>query len=286
MRNSKLGLDDLVSRRKTGREILARRYIASLALGSLLGVAVGSVASGQAPTPTPTGEFLCSAGPRDGQACATDDDCAPGGACVIGQGVCNGGTDDGFPCDCSAGTCLSTPVCSIDATFGTCSGGPNIAQCCDPTTNCADGVPCVGTPKVCLAGIDKGFSCLNDGQCPGSVCQSTGKFCCGGDFDSFSCVDDTDCNVAGSLGGTCDVAGSSCVIAPTPTPTPTPPACTGDCDGSGNVTVNELIIVVNIALGNLPLSACPIGDADGSGDITVNEIIKAVGFALTSCPTA
>jgi hypothetical protein len=51
------------------------------------------------------------------------------------------------------------------------------------------------------------------------------------------------------------------------------------------VTVNDLIIMVNIALGNTPLSACPIGDADGSGDITVNEIIKAVGFALTSCPT-
>jgi cytochrome c553 len=72
--------------------------------------------------------------------------------------------------------------------------------------------------------------------------------------------------------------------ASSPTPPPTPPACTGDCDGSGDVTVNELITMVNIALGNTPLSACPIGDADGSGDITVNEIIQAVGFALTRCP--
>jgi hypothetical protein len=50
------------------------------------------------------------------------------------------------------------------------------------------------------------------------------------------------------------------------------------------VTVNELITMVNIALGAAPLSACPIGDADGSGDITVNEIITAVGFALNRCP--
>lgn len=69
-----------------------------------------------------------------------------------------------------------------------------------------------------------------------------------------------------------------------PTPTPTPPPCVGDCDGSGDVTVDELITMVDIALGSMPLSACPVGDADGSGDITVNEIIQAVGIALTSCP--
>jgi hypothetical protein len=42
--------------------------------------------------------------------------------------------------------------------------------------------------------------------------------------------------------------------------------------------------MVDIALSNTPLSACPVGDAAGSGAITVDEIIKAVGFALTSCP--
>jgi hypothetical protein len=66
-------------------------------------------------------------------------------------------------------------------------------------------------------------------------------------------------------------------------PTPTPISCVGDCDGSGDVTVNELITMVNIALGNTALSACPVGDADGSGEITVNEIIAAVNNALTGC---
>jgi hypothetical protein len=61
-------------------------------------------------------------------------------------------------------------------------------------------------------------------------------------------------------------------------------ACVGDCDGSGDVTVNELITMVNIALGNQPVSACLAGDADQSGDITINEIITGVNNALNGCP--
>ena len=61
-------------------------------------------------------------------------------------------------------------------------------------------------------------------------------------------------------------------------------ACVGDCDGSGAVTVNELITMVNVTLGATPLSSCAVGDADGSGDITINEIIAAVNNALGVCP--
>jgi hypothetical protein len=68
-----------------------------------------------------------------------------------------------------------------------------------------------------------------------------------------------------------------------PTPTPTPIVCAGDCDSSGDVTVNELITLVDITLGNVQPSACPHGVPSGSSvDITL--IIKAVGYALTSCP--
>ena len=41
--------------------------------------------------------------------------------------------------------------------------------------------------------------------------------------------------------------------------------------------------MVNIALGNAPLSTCIAGDADGSGDITINELIAAVNHALNGC---
>jgi hypothetical protein len=70
-----------------------------------------------------------------------------------------------------------------------------------------------------------------------------------------------------------------------PTPTNTIVPCIGDCDGSGDVTVNELITLVNIALGNAPLSACVAGDADHSGEITIDEILRAVNNALGSCPS-
>ena len=55
--------------------------------------------------------------------------------------------------------------------------------------------------------------------------------------------------------------------------------------GDGEVTVNEIITMVNIALGIAPLSECPAGDTDASGDIAVNEIITAVNNALGGCPS-
>ena len=63
-------------------------------------------------------------------------------------------------------------------------------------------------------------------------------------------------------------------------------ACVGDCDGGGDVSINELITMVNIALGGTPVSACTAGDADGSGTIEINEIITAVNHALNGCPAA
>src|SRR5262249_24616022 len=60
--------------------------------------------------------------------------------------------------------------------------------------------------------------------------------------------------------------------------------CTGDCNDDGTVSVDELLKGVNIALGNLSLSACAAFDADGNATITVNELIAAVANALGGCP--
>jgi hypothetical protein len=62
------------------------------------------------------------------------------------------------------------------------------------------------------------------------------------------------------------------------------PACVGDCGGDGSVTVDEIITMVNIALGESELVQCPAGDASGDGQITVDEIITAVNNALDGCP--
>ena len=70
---------------------------------------------------------------------------------------------------------------------------------------------------------------------------------------------------------------------PTLTPSPTVIPCAGDCDGSGEVTVDELLILVNIALGTAPLPACGGADTDGSGAIEVTEILAAVNNAILGC---
>jgi hypothetical protein len=41
--------------------------------------------------------------------------------------------------------------------------------------------------------------------------------------------------------------------------------------------------MVNIGLGNVLVSACAAGDGDGSGEITVDEIVTAIGAALAGC---
>lgn len=70
---------------------------------------------------------------------------------------------------------------------------------------------------------------------------------------------------------------------PTPTSTPSPPRCPGDCDASGEVTVDEIITGVNVALGFVPLPSCPVFDHDGDGAVTVDEILRAVNSALNGC---
>lgn len=60
--------------------------------------------------------------------------------------------------------------------------------------------------------------------------------------------------------------------------------CPGDCNGSGEVTIDELIRMVNIALGNQPVSNCLAGDVDGNGTIAINEIVTAVNAAINGCP--
>jgi hypothetical protein len=69
-----------------------------------------------------------------------------------------------------------------------------------------------------------------------------------------------------------------------PTVTATPLACIGDCDGGRTVTVDEILTMVNIALGHTPVPVCKAGDANGDGQITVDEILTAVNNALNRCP--
>ncbi len=52
------------------------------------------------------------------------------------------------------------------------------------------------------------------------------------------------------------------------------------------MTVDEILIMVDIALDMAPVSSCYAGDANGDGVITIDEILVAVNHALSSCPLA
>jgi len=60
-------------------------------------------------------------------------------------------------------------------------------------------------------------------------------------------------------------------------------SCVGDCDMSGSVTIDDIIIMVSIAQNARPAGDCTCGDADMSGDIDISEIIQAVTNALGTC---
>jgi len=70
---------------------------------------------------------------------------------------------------------------------------------------------------------------------------------------------------------------------PSGTPNPTFVACVGNCDASPQVTVEEVLRMINIAQGKESLSACMAGDASGDGKITVDDILAAVANALYGC---
>jgi len=62
-----------------------------------------------------------------------------------------------------------------------------------------------------------------------------------------------------------------------------PVPCVGDCNGNGQVTIDDILTMVDIALGNVDVSACLAGDANHDGQITVDEILRAVNAALRGC---
>ncbi len=61
-------------------------------------------------------------------------------------------------------------------------------------------------------------------------------------------------------------------------------SCVGDCNGDGQVAINELIRGVNINLGNADVSTCLAMDGNGDGFVAINELIQAVNNSLNGCP--
>lgn len=73
---------------------------------------------------------------------------------------------------------------------------------------------------------------------------------------------------------------AGCAPTPSPTSTGEPGACVGDCNHNGTVTVDELVLGVNIALGTGSVTTCSELDANASGTVTVDELVRGVAIAL------
>jgi hypothetical protein len=61
-------------------------------------------------------------------------------------------------------------------------------------------------------------------------------------------------------------------------------SCVGDCQGTGTGSIESLVTLVSIALGNAPLSACPHGVPTDAQVVTVALLVQAVNNALGGCP--
>jgi len=60
-------------------------------------------------------------------------------------------------------------------------------------------------------------------------------------------------------------------------------ACAGDCNGNGQVTVDELVRGVNITLGTAAVDACTAFDLGGDGRVTIDELVRGVSALLGGC---
>lgn len=54
----------------------------------------------------------------------------------------------------------------------------------------------------------------------------------------------------------------------------------GDCNGDSQVTIDEILLAVNVLLGNAPLTDCPSADGNADGAVTIDELLAALSRAL------
>jgi hypothetical protein len=60
-------------------------------------------------------------------------------------------------------------------------------------------------------------------------------------------------------------------------------ACVGDCSGTHTVGVNDVITLLDIALGKAQPAACSDGGLPLGGEVDIAVIIQAVNNALSGC---
>lgn len=60
--------------------------------------------------------------------------------------------------------------------------------------------------------------------------------------------------------------------------------CTGDCGGDGAVTVDEVMTVAEVMLGNADLERCRAASRGGRAYVHIADLVTTVNNALEGCP--
>jgi Tol biopolymer transport system component len=92
------------------------------------------------------------------------------------------------------------------------------------------------------------------------------------------------CRLLASILGFVIVADSGANAIQNPLPAADGAACTGDCDGSGTVTVDEIVTLVDALLSGSVPAGCAAADRNGDLRVTVDEVVAAIGHAAVACP--
>ena len=248
------------------------------------------------------GNGVCVGGVKDRTACTNDSAC-PGGLCrhCVPQG------GDGCAANCTLEQ--EVPVNLVPGVIhalsalpiGSCSGtdaakyGPDQVFCTDDDPQSVRGTATTSLATTGTATASVTNANQTDGDNLGGPFSVSGA--------PFSCTDLAAGSAAGAglayaftqlnqpTAGDIVVPGAQFVadsiLVPTPTPPPLPSECIGDCSRDSTVTIDELITMVNIALGNASVSACPGVDQwcnEGDLGVTIDCIIVAVNSALEGCP--
>jgi hypothetical protein len=228
----------------------------------------------------------------------------------VAGGMFEGQAEIALPSDCDTAACLPVAVAVADLNGDTKpdlivanNEGDTVSVLlgnCDLTFNPAQSFPVVGSPEwVVAADFDRDgrmdIATSSDFYNKVSVLLGNGdgtfmpfvEFDVGaGAFGIVAADLNNDHNQDIASANTDD--GTVSVLLNTTTPAGT---CAGDCNGSGEVSVDEVITLVNITLGVPQPSACTAagaqtctaGDLNGDGQITIDEIVAAVSKALNGC---
>lgn len=66
-------------------------------------------------------------------------------------------------------------------------------------------------------------------------------------------------------------------------PAPTGDTCSGDCSGNREVSIDELVSAIGIALGDTGTEHCPSIDRDADGHVTIDDLVAGVSHASSGC---